>query len=177
MGYSTAASGAPGGTAPAPAPAVMIGGPVSVRSPWLRAAAAAVAATALLVPASVATAEETPSPSASPALISATPTSFTVGITDDVDSMNPYTGIVSTAYEMYQLMYPTLTGYGADDFAAVPDLAESWGRPVMLSGSGPSLYGFFLDADEAADAAAAIPIGARFAEACALSTVGWRIGA
>jgi 4-diphosphocytidyl-2-C-methyl-D-erythritol kinase len=60
-----------------------------------------------------------------------------------------------------------------DDWRA--DLERAWGRPVLLSGSGPSLFGFFLDKDEATDAAAEIPIGARFAEACDLSPVGWRI--
>ena len=96
------------------------------RTHWLRTAAATLAAAALLTPMAAASADESPSPSASPAPISAQPTTFTVGITQDVDSMNPFTGIVANAYEMYQLMYPTLTGYGADDFAAVPDLAESW---------------------------------------------------
>ena len=43
-----------------------------------------------------------------------------------MDSLNPFTGIVATSYEMYQLMYPTLTENGADDFAPVPGLAESW---------------------------------------------------
>lgn len=57
------------------------------------------------------------------------------------------------------------------------ELAESWGRPVMLSGSGPSLYGFFLDHDEANGALEAIPNGARAAEATDLSTVGWAIAA
>ncbi len=51
---------------------------------------------------------------------------FTVGITQDVDSLNPFTGIVSSAYEIYQLQYETLTDYGAKDFAAAPALAESW---------------------------------------------------
>lgn len=32
------------------------------------------------------------------------------------------------------------------------DLADSWGRPVMMSGSGPSCFGYFLDEDEAAEA-------------------------
>lgn len=55
------------------------------------------------------------------------------------------------------------------------ELEERWGRPVMLSGSGPSLYGFFLDDDEARGAAAAVPAGSRFAEACNLVPFGWRI--
>ena len=41
---------------------------------------------------------------------------FTVGITQDVDSLNPFTGIVSSAYEIYQLQYETLTDYGVKDF-------------------------------------------------------------
>ena len=51
---------------------------------------------------------------------------FTVGITQDVDSLNPFTGIVSSAYEIYQLQYETLTDYGVKDFSAQPALAESW---------------------------------------------------
>ena len=60
-----------------------------------------------------------------------------------------------------------------DDWRA--ELKEAWSRPVMLSGSGPALYSFFLDVEEAAEAASAIPIGARFAEACTLLPIGWRI--
>jgi len=89
---------------------------------WRGVAAVAAAASLLLLPASIGYADESPSP----ALISAEPTAFTVGITDDVDSLNPFTGIVSTAYEMYQLMYPSLTSPSAEDFSPVPDLAESW---------------------------------------------------
>lgn len=51
---------------------------------------------------------------------------FTVGITQDIDSLNPFTGIVASAYEIYQLNYETLTDYGQADFAAQPSLAESW---------------------------------------------------
>lgn len=60
-----------------------------------------------------------------------------------------------------------------DDWRA--DLAATWGRPVLMSGSGPSLYGFFVDREEAATAVAAIPPGARYAEACEPSPVGWQI--
>ncbi|MEA2002363.1 MAG: 4-(cytidine 5'-diphospho)-2-C-methyl-D-erythritol kinase [Actinomycetota bacterium] len=56
------------------------------------------------------------------------------------------------------------------------DLEHRWGRPVMLSGSGPSLYAFFLDQDEATDATTAVPAGARFAEPSPLSPVGWQVG-
>ena len=53
-------------------------------------------------------------------------TTFTVGIKQDIDSLNPFTGIVSSAYEMYQMNYDTLTDYAAKDFSAQPALAESW---------------------------------------------------
>lgn len=55
------------------------------------------------------------------------------------------------------------------------DLEQRWGRPVLLSGSGPSLFGFFVDIDEATEAAAAVPAGARFAEGCDIVPVGWRM--
>ncbi len=87
---------------------------------------AAGAACALLLPTAAVHADESPSAAASAVPIAAETPVFTVGITDDVDSLNPFTGIVSTSYEMYQLMYPTLTDYGADDFAPAPGLAESW---------------------------------------------------
>lgn len=77
--------------------------------------------------------------------------------------------------DLHNDLYPAAATIAVelDDWRA--DLEEAWGRPVMLSGSGPSLYGFFLDQDEAASAAATIPRGARFAEACDLSSAGWRI--
>ena len=40
---------------------------------------------------------------------------FTVGMVGDIDSLNPFTGIESSAYEMYQLNYETLTDYGQTD--------------------------------------------------------------
>ncbi len=51
---------------------------------------------------------------------------FTVGMVGDIDSLNPFTGIESSAYEMYQLNYETLTDYGQADFSTQPALAESW---------------------------------------------------
>lgn len=54
------------------------------------------------------------------------PAVFRVGILQDVDSLNPFKGITAAAYEMWGLMYDTLTGYAAKDFSPVPRLAESW---------------------------------------------------
>jgi peptide/nickel transport system substrate-binding protein len=53
-------------------------------------------------------------------------TTFTVGVVQDVDSLNPFIGITVAAYEMFQLVYPTLTEYGAKDFSIEPEIAESW---------------------------------------------------
>ena len=51
---------------------------------------------------------------------------FTVGVVQDVDSLNPFIGVTVAAYEMFQLQYPTLTEWEAKNFAVVPGIAESW---------------------------------------------------
>ena len=51
---------------------------------------------------------------------------FTVGITEDADSLNPFTGITVQAYEAWQVMYDHLIGYGQKDFSPVPQLATAW---------------------------------------------------
>jgi peptide/nickel transport system substrate-binding protein len=49
---------------------------------------------------------------------------FTVGILHDVDSMNPFTGLVAEAYEMYQIMYDSLDSTSPKDFSPVAALAS-----------------------------------------------------
>ncbi len=71
------------------------------------------------VSAAASSSSSSPSPSSSK-------TVFTIGITQDIDSANPFTGIVAEAYEIFQMEYPTLTEYSAKDFSIVPGLAESW---------------------------------------------------
>jgi peptide/nickel transport system substrate-binding protein len=51
---------------------------------------------------------------------------FTVGIIEDVDSLNPFTGINAESYEAWQVMYNYLTGYSQKDFSPVPELATAW---------------------------------------------------
>jgi peptide/nickel transport system substrate-binding protein len=51
---------------------------------------------------------------------------FTVGIINDVDSLNPFIGILAETYEVWALMYDYLVGYSQKDFSPVPGLAESW---------------------------------------------------
>ena len=91
----------------------------------VRAALAGVIAAVVALPLMPASADEsgTPSPAAGG---TAEKTVFTVGITQDVDSTNPFTGIAAASFEVYQMMYPTLTDYSAADFSTVPGLAESW---------------------------------------------------
>jgi peptide/nickel transport system substrate-binding protein len=105
--------------------------------PRRRLAAVAVLAvaalTALALPSGPAAAEDSPSPSVSGSGsggASAVPehgrSTFVLGVKQDIDSFNPYMGVVATAYEVYQLVYDYLTGSSASDFSAVPNLAESW---------------------------------------------------
>ncbi|MSV43630.1 MAG: hypothetical protein F2911_09185 [Actinobacteria bacterium] len=54
------------------------------------------------------------------------PVVFTIGVTQDIDSANPFTGLSSLAYEVFQMQYPLLTQYGAKDFSIVPGIADSW---------------------------------------------------
>jgi peptide/nickel transport system substrate-binding protein len=90
-----------------------------------RALLASAIAAIVALPLMPASADESGSPS--PAAESAGQKSvFTVGITQDVDSTNPFTGIAAASFEVYQMMYPTLTEYSAADFSTVPGLAESW---------------------------------------------------
>jgi peptide/nickel transport system substrate-binding protein len=90
-----------------------------------RALLAGAIAAIVALPLMPASADESVSPS--PAAESAGQKSvFTVGITQDVDSTNPFTGIAAASFEVYQMMYPTLTEYSAADFSTVPGLAESW---------------------------------------------------
>ena len=51
---------------------------------------------------------------------------FTVGLANDVDTLNPLVGVEVPDYEVWNLQYATLTDKAADDFATIPGLAESW---------------------------------------------------
>ena len=77
---------------------------------------------AVLTPVAALAASSTPSP----APTSSDATTLTVGITQDVDSLNPFVGILASSYELFQLSYDTLTNYSAKDFSPVPGLATSW---------------------------------------------------
>jgi len=91
----------------------------SLRRRLAAAAALLVAAlTALAVPAPAAAEDATPT--------APTKVTFVLGIKQDIDSFNPYVGVVASAYEAYQLMYDYLINSSDKDFSPVPGLAESW---------------------------------------------------
>jgi peptide/nickel transport system substrate-binding protein len=54
------------------------------------------------------------------------PMVFTVGYTQDIDSMNVAVGVTVAAFEAWNLQYATLTDKAAKDFSVAPGLAESW---------------------------------------------------
>lgn len=54
------------------------------------------------------------------------------------------------------------------------DVSRRWNRPVLLSGSGPAIFAYFIDADEAGSALRDLPPGARAARAAPPFSQGWR---
>ncbi|MGI9647786.1 MAG: 4-(cytidine 5'-diphospho)-2-C-methyl-D-erythritol kinase, partial [Acidimicrobiia bacterium] len=54
------------------------------------------------------------------------------------------------------------------------ELASRWQRPVAMTGSGPALFAYFIDEDEAASALGDRPEGARAARAVVPVSQGWR---
>jgi peptide/nickel transport system substrate-binding protein len=51
---------------------------------------------------------------------------YTVGATQEVDSLNVNVGYLVVDYEVWNNIWPTLTNLAADDFAVVPAMADSW---------------------------------------------------
>jgi 4-diphosphocytidyl-2-C-methyl-D-erythritol kinase len=60
-----------------------------------------------------------------------------------------------------------------DDWRA--ELASRWGRPVLMSGSGPSLFAFFSAEEEAREAQGLTPAGSRYSSAVASVDHGARL--
>src|SRR5689334_11993221 len=64
----------------------------------------------------------TPLPSAS----AADDDTFTVALTDEVDSLNPFLGVLANSYEMWALTYNFMVGYSMKDMSPQPELATKW---------------------------------------------------
>jgi 4-diphosphocytidyl-2-C-methyl-D-erythritol kinase len=60
-------------------------------------------------------------------------------------------------------LYPAARSIASDLADWHRDLEDLWDRPVAMSGSGPALFGFFADIEEAEDAITAAPTAARAA--------------
>ena len=92
---------------------------------WRRAgvlaASTALVALSAIVPA---TAAESPSPSDSGK--GGEKVVFTVGLTNQPDSLNPFLGIEAESYEMWALMYDQMITYKSEDMSPQPGLAKSW---------------------------------------------------
>jgi peptide/nickel transport system substrate-binding protein len=51
---------------------------------------------------------------------------FVMGIKQDMDSLNPYVGVLASSFDAYQMMYDYLTDVSPKDMTPVPSLAEKW---------------------------------------------------
>ena len=65
-------------------------------------------------------------PTSTPAAAAAKRTTFTVALTSDVDSLNPFLGVEANSYEMWALTYDYLVNYSMKDMSPRPGLAKSW---------------------------------------------------
>lgn len=54
------------------------------------------------------------------------PVRFTVALTNEADSFNPFLGIEAASFEMWALTYDYLISYSMEDMSPQPGLAESW---------------------------------------------------
>src|SRR3954454_15728470 len=53
-------------------------------------------------------------------------TTFTVALTSDLDSFNPFLGVEANSYEMWALTYDYLVDYSMKDMSPAPGLAKTW---------------------------------------------------
>lgn len=71
-------------------------------------------------------------------------------------------------------LYPAAVAVAGEIEEWRAELANRWGRPVVLTGSGPTLFSFFVDVAEAAAALDVVPAGARATQATLPVDAGWR---
>jgi peptide/nickel transport system substrate-binding protein len=86
---------------------------------WRRLAVAVAALCVAVLPATTAVAQSSPSPSTAEK-------TFTIGYSQDIDTLNPFAGFLTISYDVYADVYDLLTGWSQKDFSPVPGLAESW---------------------------------------------------
>jgi peptide/nickel transport system substrate-binding protein len=66
------------------------------------------------------------SPAPAKAAAPASSSILTIGVRQDVDSLNPFVGYLVSSYEIFQMAYDTLTDYSPGNFSPTPSLASSW---------------------------------------------------
>ncbi|MFZ0491858.1 MAG: 4-(cytidine 5'-diphospho)-2-C-methyl-D-erythritol kinase [Acidimicrobiia bacterium] len=71
-------------------------------------------------------------------------------------SLREYAPLINDLEPAARLVAPDLGDW-------ISDLEDLWDRPVLLTGSGPALFAFFVDVDEARSAVASAPGRAAFA--------------
>src|SRR5690348_2357764 len=99
----------------------------SITRPRLRLGAACLAVCAGLAAASPALAANSASAARQAAASqNGSSSTFVVGSTDAVDTLNPFLGFTGQDYEVYGLIYDNLMDYGQQDFTGTPRLATSW---------------------------------------------------
>lgn len=49
-----------------------------------------------------------------------------VGMTEEIDSLNPFLGSTLAATDLFRAIYPTLSTYRADNFSVAGELADGW---------------------------------------------------
>ncbi len=96
------------------------------------------------------------------------PTGPVFGATALPPILREHAPIINDLYPAAVTVAPAL-----DDWRS--ELQATWGRSVLMTGSGPTLLGFFVDAEEAGAALDAVPAGARAAYAARPVSAGWAI--
>src|SRR5262249_7785134 len=77
-------------------------------------------------------ADPSPSADSSPSSASPAPTlghaegTFVIGLKQDIDSLNPYVGVLASAFDAYQMISAYRTDASPKDMSVVPSLATSW---------------------------------------------------
>jgi peptide/nickel transport system substrate-binding protein len=92
----------------------------------IAASAAAIATCAMFASPAMAD-DSSASPSApAPSASAHSRTTFVIGLKQDIDTLNPYVGVLASSFDAYQLMYDYLTTISASDMTIKPSLATSW---------------------------------------------------
>jgi len=86
------------------------------------------------------------------------PDGFQVGGSDLPPSLRALGPLINDLYPAAVQLAPRLDEWRSE-------LAFRWSRPVLMSGSGPSLFAFFGSSEEATEATDLVPAGSRFARA------------